>query len=58
MLDTALEEATKDCPDLLQLVDSLENKEDLLAEHEELQESCREDEEYICLLKHSIKNLK
>ncbi|EZA50682.1 hypothetical protein DMN91_003715 [Ooceraea biroi] len=57
-LDAALEEATKDCPDLLRLVDSLDDKEDLLAEYEELQESCREDEEYLHLLKHSMKNLK
>jgi len=57
-LDAALEEVTKDYPDLLQLVDSLDDKEDLLAEYEELEENCREDEEYLCLLKHSIKNLK
>jgi len=56
-LDAALEEVTKDYPDLLQL-DSLDDKEDLLAEYEELQESCREDEEYLRSLKHSIKNLK
>jgi len=57
-LDAALEEVTKDHPDLLRLVDSLDDKEDLLAEYEELQESCREDEEYLRSLKHSIKNLK
>jgi len=57
-LDAALDEVTKDYPDMLQLVDSLDDKEDLFAEYEELQESCREDEEYLRLLKHSIKNLK
>lgn len=57
-LDLALEEATKDCPHLLRLVNTSDDKEDLLAEYEELQESCKEDEEYLCLLKHGIRNLK
>lgn len=58
-LDTALEEATRDCPDLLQLV-SLDDtcQEDLFAEYEALKESCREDEEYLQSLRHSIKTLK
>lgn len=53
-----MEEATRDCPDLLRLVDTLDDREDLLAEHEELQESCREDEGYLSSLKNTIKNLK
>ncbi|XP_011637389.1 HAUS augmin-like complex subunit 3 [Pogonomyrmex barbatus] len=58
-LDAALEEATKDCPNLLQLV-NLEDtcKEDLFVEYEVLKESYREDEEYLQSLKHSIKTLK
>lgn len=58
-LDAALEEATGDCPDLLQLV-SLDDtcREDLFAEYKALKESCREDEEYLQSLRHSIKVLK
>lgn len=58
-LDAALEEATRDCPDLLQLV-SLDDtcREDLFAEYEALKESCREDEEYLQSLRHGIKVLK
>lgn len=58
-LDAALEEATRDCPDLLQLV-SLDDacREDLFEEYEALKESCREDEEYLQSLRHSIKVLK
>lgn len=56
-LEAALKEATEDCPDLLQLV-STDGIEDLLAEYEELKESCKEDEEYLCLLPQNIKNLK
>ncbi|XP_071643338.1 HAUS augmin-like complex subunit 3 isoform X2 [Temnothorax longispinosus] len=59
VLDAALEEATKDCPDLLQLV-SLDDthREDLFVEYEALKESCREDEEYLQSLRHSIKVIK
>ncbi|KAL6437042.1 hypothetical protein ACFW04_004980 [Cataglyphis niger] len=58
-LDTALEEATRDCPDLLKLV-SIDDtcREDLFIEYETLKESCRDSEEYLHMLKHSIKNLK
>ncbi|XP_011869671.1 PREDICTED: HAUS augmin-like complex subunit 3 [Vollenhovia emeryi] len=58
-LDAALEEATKDCPDLLKLV-SLDDtcQEDLFAEYEALKESCRKDEEYLQSLKQGIKVLK
>ncbi|KAL0113539.1 hypothetical protein PUN28_012598 [Cardiocondyla obscurior] len=58
-LDAALEEATKDCPDLLKLVE-LDNagQEDLFVDYEALKESCKIDEEYIQSLKRSIKVLK
>lgn len=58
-LDVALEEATRDCPDLLKLIDPDDTcREDLFAEYEALKESCKEDEEYLQLLKHSIKTLR
>lgn len=58
-LDAALEEAARDCPDLLQLVDLDDTrKEDLFAEYEALRESCREDEEYLQSLRHGIRTLK
>ncbi|XP_077278304.1 uncharacterized protein LOC143906243 isoform X2 [Temnothorax americanus] len=58
-LDAALEEATKDCPDLLRLV-SLDDtrREDLFVEYEASKESCREDEEYLQSLRHTIKVMK
>jgi len=58
-LDAELEKYIKDCPDLLQLV-SLDDmsKEDLFIEYETLKTSCREDEEYLNLLKKNIRNLK
>lgn len=58
-LDVELEKYIKDYPDLLQLV-SLDDtsKEDLLIEYETLKTSCKEDEEYLDLLKNSTKNLK
>lgn len=58
-LDAALSEATKDCPDLLQLVD-LDGtyKEDLFLEYEALKESSKQDEEYLCLLRRDITGLK
>lgn len=58
-LDAELEKYSKDCPDLLQLV-SLDDmsKEDLFIEYETLKTSYREDEEYLNLLKNSIKKLK
>lgn len=58
-LDAALEEATRDCPDLLRLVSSNDmNREDLFEEYETLKETCREDEDYLRLLRDSTKNLK
>ncbi|XP_067209133.1 HAUS augmin-like complex subunit 3 isoform X2 [Linepithema humile] len=58
-LDAELKKYIKDCPDLLQLI-SLDDisKEDLFIENETLKTSCKEDEEYLNLLKNSIKNLK
>ncbi|XP_014469896.1 PREDICTED: HAUS augmin-like complex subunit 3 isoform X2 [Dinoponera quadriceps] len=58
-LDAALEEATKDCPDLLHLV-SLDDthKEDLFEEYKTLKDCCREDEDYLDSLKQSVKKLK
>ncbi|XP_029664953.1 augmin complex subunit dgt3 [Formica exsecta] len=58
-LDATLEEATRECPDLLQLVSVDETcREDLFVEYETLKESYRDSEEYLYTLKHSIKNLK
>lgn len=58
-LDKALEEAAGECPDLLQLVSMDDTyREDLFLEYETLKESCRDSEEYLQTLKHSIKNLK
>lgn len=58
-LDAALEEATRDCPDLLQLVGLDDScREDLFVEYDVLKESCREDKEYLQSLRHSIKVLK
>ncbi|XP_032681124.1 HAUS augmin-like complex subunit 3 [Odontomachus brunneus] len=58
-LDIALEEATRDCPDLLHLVD-LDNtcKEDLFEEYKTLKDYYKEDKEYLNLLQQSIINLK
>lgn len=58
-LDVALEEATKEYTDLLQLV-SIDDtyREDLFVEYETLKESYKDSEEYLQTLKHSIKNLK
>lgn len=58
-LDAALEEATRDYPNLLKLVDIDDTcREDLFAEYEALKESCKEDEEYLQSLRRSIKTLK
>ncbi|CAL1685443.1 unnamed protein product [Lasius platythorax] len=58
-LDAALEEATRECPDLLQLVSVDDTyREDLFAEYDTLKESYRNSEEYLQTLKHGIKNLK
>lgn len=58
-LDAALEEATRDCPDLLHLVDLDDTrKEDLFEEYEILKNHYKEDEEYLESLKQSIGNLK
>jgi len=58
-LDAALEEATRDCPDLLQLVDQDDTcQEDLFAEYEALKDICKEDEKYLQTLRHSIRTLK
>lgn len=57
-LEAALEEATRECPDLLQLVGLDDTYKDLLAEYETLKESCRNSEEYLQTLKDGIKNLK
>ncbi|XP_018343449.1 PREDICTED: HAUS augmin-like complex subunit 3 [Trachymyrmex septentrionalis] len=58
-LDAALEEATRDCPNLLKLIDIDDTcREDLFVEYEVLKESCREDEKYLQSLRHSIKTLK
>lgn len=58
-LDAALEEATRDCPELLHLVSLDETcKEDLFEEYKVLKDSYKEDEEYLDSLKQSIKNLK
>ncbi|XP_076761469.1 HAUS augmin-like complex subunit 3 [Xylocopa sonorina] len=58
-LDNALEEATRDYPDLLKITDSNgTNINDLYAEFETLKESCKEDESYICTLRNGIQNLK
>ena len=58
-LDAAMEEATRDCPNLLKLVDIDDTcQEDLFVEYEALKESCREDEKYLQSLRHSIKTLK
>ncbi|XP_070162734.1 augmin complex subunit dgt3 [Polyergus mexicanus] len=58
-LDATLEEATRECPDLLQLV-SIDDtcREDLFVEYETLKENYRDSEEYLHTLKHGIKNLK
>ncbi|EFN68882.1 hypothetical protein EAG_00678 [Camponotus floridanus] len=58
-LDVALEEATKEYTDLLQLV-SIDDtyREDLFVEYETLKESYKDSEEYLQTLKHSTKNLK
>lgn len=58
-LDAALEEATRDCPDLLQLVDLDDTcQKDLFVKYEALKDNCKEDEEYLQSLKRSIKILK
>lgn len=58
-LDATLEEATRDCPNLLQLVNLDDtHREDLFVEYKVLKESCKEDEEYLQSLKRSIKVLK
>lgn len=58
-LDAALKEATRDCPDLLQLVDPDDtHREDLFVEYEALKESCKEDEEYLQSLKNSMRTLR
>ncbi|KYM95719.1 PREDICTED: HAUS augmin-like complex subunit 3 [Cyphomyrmex costatus] len=58
-LDAALEEATKNCPNLLKLVDVDDTyREDLFVEYETLKESYKVDEEYLQSLRHSIKTLK
>ncbi|XP_072746859.1 uncharacterized protein [Anoplolepis gracilipes] len=58
-LDAALEEATRECPDLLQLVNVDDTcKEDLFAEYEILKESSRDSEKFLQTLKHGLKNLK
>ncbi|XP_017762755.1 PREDICTED: HAUS augmin-like complex subunit 3 [Eufriesea mexicana] len=58
-LDHALEEATKDAPDLLKIV-SFDDTDinDLFAEFEILKESHKEDENYIYTLQNGIQNLK
>lgn len=58
-LDAALEEATRDYPDMLHIVspDDL-YKEDLLEEYKVLKDCCKEDEEFLDSLKQSIKELK
>ncbi|XP_011136213.1 uncharacterized protein LOC105181263 [Harpegnathos saltator] len=59
VLDAALEEATRDCPELLHLVDLDDTyKEDLFEEYEILKDCYKEDKEYLNSLKHSIINLK
>lgn len=58
-LDAALEEATKECPDLLQLVNMNDTyREDLFVEYEILKESYKDSKEYFQTLKDSVKNLK
>ncbi|XP_017876970.1 HAUS augmin-like complex subunit 3 [Ceratina calcarata] len=58
-LDLALQEATADCPDLLELT-TYDDKDidNLFAEHEILRDSNKEDESYIETLQNGIRNLK
>ncbi|CAL7938752.1 unnamed protein product [Xylocopa violacea] len=58
-LDNALEEATRDYPNLLKITDSNgANINDLYAEFEAAKESYKEDENYVCTLRNGIQNLK